>query len=307
MADLYASRAPVRLNDGTADANNATVMNSAPAGTEYALVVRALMPTSTVVDTELPAAAALTSDAVASPTAPAAAGFLYGYNGATWDRVKTANTGRLQVDIVSGGGGAAPADNSAFTDGTTPVTPVGYIYDEVAGTGLTENDTAAARIDVKRAQVSVIEDATTRTQRPAVNAAGALKADLSSVAGTATVTGGVAGVQAIGGPTAADAAIAAQPVTVGARASTATPTAMTTDGDVVNLWASLNGALNVTLRDASGTYVGAGGGSQYVGDAAITATPTGTVDMGLAHAAAPSDVSADNDAVAQWYLRNGSS
>src|SRR5450759_3716649 len=160
MADLYASRAPVRLNDGTADANNAVIMNSAPAGTEYALVVRALMPASHVVDTELPAAAALTADAVASPTAPAAAGFLYGYNGATWDRVKTANTGRLQVDVVTGGGAGTLLDNAAFVDGTTPVTPVGYVFDETAGTALTENDTAAARIDVKRAQIGVIEDST---------------------------------------------------------------------------------------------------------------------------------------------------
>ncbi len=56
------------------------------------------------VDSELPTAAALTSDAVASPTAPAVGSFLLGYNGATWDRVRTANTGRLQVDVISGGG-----------------------------------------------------------------------------------------------------------------------------------------------------------------------------------------------------------
>lgn len=49
-----------------------------------------------------------------------------------------------------------------------------------------------------------------------------------------------------------------------------------------------------------------GAGTQYVGDAAATATPTGTIAMGLANAAAPSDVSANNDAVAQWMLRNGS-
>lgn len=51
---------------------------------------------------------------------------------------------------------------------------------------------------------------------------------------------------------------------------------------------------------------GGGGGTQYVGDAAATATPTGTVSMGLANAAAPTDVSANADAVAQWMLRNGS-
>jgi hypothetical protein len=33
-------------------------------------------------------------------------------------------------------------DNAGFTDGTTPVQPSGYIFDEVAGTALTENDAA---------------------------------------------------------------------------------------------------------------------------------------------------------------------
>ncbi len=66
-------------------------------------------------------------------------------------------------------------DNGAFTDATTPVLPVGFIFDEVAGTALTENDVAAARVDSKRAQIGVIEDATTRGQRAAVTAAGALQ------------------------------------------------------------------------------------------------------------------------------------
>jgi hypothetical protein len=53
-------------------------------------------------------------------------------------------------------------DNAGFTDGTTKVQPAGFIFDEAAGTALTENDAAAARIDSKRAQIGVIEDATTR-------------------------------------------------------------------------------------------------------------------------------------------------
>lgn len=73
------------------------------------------------------------------------------------------------------------ADNTAFTDGTTKLMPSGYVFDEVAGTALTENDLAAARLDSKRAQVLVVEDATTRGQRAAVSAAGALKVDGSAV------------------------------------------------------------------------------------------------------------------------------
>jgi hypothetical protein len=73
------------------------------------------------------------------------------------------------------------ADNAGFTDGTTKVNPAGYIFDETAGTALTENDAAAARVDSKRAQVLVLEDATTRGQRATVSAANALKVDGSAV------------------------------------------------------------------------------------------------------------------------------
>lgn len=61
------------------------------------------------VDSELPAAAAL-ADATANPTVPAVGSFLMGYNGATWDRVRTANTGRLQVDVITGGSADTPTN-----------------------------------------------------------------------------------------------------------------------------------------------------------------------------------------------------
>jgi hypothetical protein len=84
------------------------------------------------------------------------------------------------------------ADNAGFTDGTTKVNPVGFIFDEVAGTALTENDVGAGRMDSKRAQVLVVEDATTRGQRAAVSAAGAVKVDASAttqpVSGTVSIT-----------------------------------------------------------------------------------------------------------------------
>lgn len=74
------------------------------------------------------------------------------------------------------------ADNGGFTDGTTKVMPTGYIYDEVAGTALTENDIAAARINVNRAQVNAIEDGATRGRYATVTAANALKVDASGMA-----------------------------------------------------------------------------------------------------------------------------
>ncbi len=73
------------------------------------------------------------------------------------------------------------ADNGGFTDGTSKVFVAGYIYDEVAGTALTENDAAAARINVNRALVHAIEDGVTRGRYATVSAANALKVDGSAV------------------------------------------------------------------------------------------------------------------------------
>jgi hypothetical protein len=70
---------------------------------------------------------------------------------------------------------AMKTDNNAFTDGTDSVEPVGFIFDEVAGTALTENDVGAARMDAKRAQIATLEDATTRGQRLGVTSNGEAK------------------------------------------------------------------------------------------------------------------------------------
>jgi hypothetical protein len=98
----------------------------------------------------------------------------------------TVGTGVVRVAIAQDSqGSGAKIDNGAFTDNSSSVTVVGYYYDEVAGTALTENDIGAARMDSKRAIVCGIEDATTRGQRTAVDASGNL-----SVSTNATATGG---------------------------------------------------------------------------------------------------------------------
>lgn len=101
----------------------------------------------------------------------------------------TDNTGALRVTGGGGGGGSGDGttssaillDNAPFTDGSTYTKVAGFVFDEVAGVALTENDIAAARIDAKRAQVLVIEDATTRGQRLTISAGGAAKVDGSGV------------------------------------------------------------------------------------------------------------------------------
>lgn len=79
------------------------------------------------------------------------------------------NTSALALDATLSA--QSLVDNAAFTDGTSRVVPSGYVLDEVAGTALSENDIAAARVDSKRAQVLVIEDATTRGTRATIKAA----------------------------------------------------------------------------------------------------------------------------------------
>jgi len=77
------------------------------------------------------------------------------------------------------------ADNAGFTDGTSKVFPQGYIFDESAGTALTENDVGAARMDSKRAIVNVLEDATTRGRRATISATGGLLGDQGAPAAQA--------------------------------------------------------------------------------------------------------------------------
>jgi hypothetical protein len=163
-----AAPASVRLSDGAAFYKGTTPADTQPVSIAAAVPVTDNAGSLTVDD----GAGSLTVDSAQLPAA------LVG--------------GRLSVDV---GASALPtgaaldatvaalavADNAAFTDGTTKVQPAGFILDEVAGTALTENDAAAARIDSKRAQVLTLEDATTRGQRAAVSAAGAVKVDGSAV------------------------------------------------------------------------------------------------------------------------------
>lgn len=93
--------APVRISS-----RRALLVEGVASGTNINVNLAASAATVTV-DTELVAAAAL-ADATANPTVTSVGSYLLGYNGTTWDRVRTANTGRLQVDVVTGGGSSTP-------------------------------------------------------------------------------------------------------------------------------------------------------------------------------------------------------
>jgi hypothetical protein len=139
-------------------------------------------------------------------------------------------------------------DNAAFTDGTTRIQPAGFIFDEVAGTALTENDAASARIDSKRAQVITIEDATTRGQRLTITASNAMKVDGSAVtqpvSGTITANAGTGNFNVVGTGTDNTTNSTAKLPVLPARANTAAPA--WTDGNMVPLSTDTAGALRVT-------------------------------------------------------------
>ena len=100
-------------------------------------------------------AGANNADAVASLTAGvlATSGYLMGYNGTTWDRVRTANTGRLQVDVVTGGGsnasvgatGSAPPASGTYATGSVTTAAPTYTTGTLAGLSL--NLSGGLRVD----------------------------------------------------------------------------------------------------------------------------------------------------------------
>jgi hypothetical protein len=95
------------------------------------------------VDSELVAVAAL-ADAVANPTVTSLGAYMLGFNGTTWDRVRTANTGRLQVDVITGGGTDSP---------TAPLSD--YVTSAAVAAGAEVNLDSAESAAKKLAQVTV--------------------------------------------------------------------------------------------------------------------------------------------------------
>lgn len=111
------------------------------------------------------------------------------------------------------------------------------------------------------------------------------------------------------GPYAGDAAMgtAIQPVIIGGRASTATPTAVSADGDAVGLWLNRNGAVRI---DPTGTTT-----QPVSGTVAITNAANGTVDSAAgttnflvgarASIGVPTAVDTDGDDQLFWMNRSG--
>jgi hypothetical protein len=125
------------------------------------------------------------------------------------------------------------------------------------GTQYTEDAALAANAGVGTLVVARRDDVLS-TLTPVADDAVGLRVGDKGALWVQISDGAGAQITSFGGGTqyAADTAIGVTPTgtLAVARASSALPTAMTADGDAVGLWASLNGALNVVMRDQTGVY-----------------------------------------------------
>ena len=108
------------------------------------------------------------SDAFANPTVLPVGAFAMGFNGTTWDRVRTANTGRLQVDVITGGGTDTPTNPTIETANTT--------------------NTAAGSTSGTTIQTSDLGGATNSLALATATASVAFKAELQQVDNDVTTT-----------------------------------------------------------------------------------------------------------------------
>lgn len=170
--------------DGTVAASNLPTTVDTNSGAKSASTLRVVLATD---QPQLTAKLLVTPDSVALPANQSV-------NVAQINAVTplmgagATGTGSQRVTLATDGQGQV-ADNAGFTDGATRLDMSGHIFDESAGTALTENDAAASRIDSKRAQVMVVEDATTRGQRQVVTATGAASVNLARILDVALSVG----------------------------------------------------------------------------------------------------------------------
>jgi hypothetical protein len=182
-------------------------------------------------------------------------------------------SGQVLVEIAAGAGsgGTAAADDADFTAGTTSGTPAMGVY-ESTPTTVTDGDLGTVGITANReVKVSVTSGGITGRAEDAAHSTGhegvvilAVRRDSAAVgsdtdgdystinvnsSGRVYTDAAVSSLPAstntieVVGDAAADAAVAGNPLYAGARASTATPSAVSGDGDAVGLWATREGAL----------------------------------------------------------------
>jgi len=121
--------------------------------------------------------------------------------------------------------------------------------DEGTGSSYAATDEVSSGIHVQK--FKLLDGTTDSTNAAIVDSSGNLQVETTNPSITGTAGAPNSAILGVQGPTAPDAAIAAYPLTIGGRGSTAIPTAASADGDVVNGWYDLSGRLHVT-NDVAG-------------------------------------------------------
>jgi hypothetical protein len=275
------------------------------------------------VDSELSAASAL-ADTTANPTIPAIAAYVMAFNGSTWDRARSSllteatHDGALTIASTVGtvpmlrASTTAPTSVSANDDavgawglrnGAAVQTPF-----DSGGTDMTDTTNHALKVNIVAGSASGGTTSNFGSAFPTpgtaagfsdgTNMQGARVVDLDTGAGTVygivtnlvrRASGGP--VELIGSSTSANSI----PVVIASDQAAVTVTATNLSTNVAQF-----GGTNVVTGGVSGLIAVAG---NVAHDAAVTANPL--LMGGYASAAAPSDVSADGDAVRAWFLRSG--
>lgn len=245
--------------------------------------------------------------------------------GATWVAIENGSGGQL-----TSFGGTSIADDAAFTVGTTSITPVGGTYKSTRDS-VDDNDAGAFAMTAKRGLYTVIEtpngdsamDETNDAVRVNIVAGAgsggtAMTDDAAFTVGTTSVTP-AAGIYRSTRDVVDDGDAGALAMTSrrGLYASLETPNGDSVMDDtndcvktsvVTALPAGTNNIGDVDVLTLPNVTLAAGTNTnEVVGDVAHDAAIAGNplTIGGVASAAAPSDVSADQDAVRAWFLRNG--
>lgn len=106
------------------------------------------------------------------------------HDGTDTAQVTATAGGSLQVECTSGcsgSGGTSIADDAAFTPGTTSVTPVGAMFDDVTPDSVNEGDAGVLRMSANRNLYSTIRDAAGNERGANVNASNELLVNAGSV------------------------------------------------------------------------------------------------------------------------------
>lgn len=175
--------------------------------------------------------------------------------------------GYLKVNIKAGAGsgGTAMTDDAAFTPGSTSITPAGAMFDDVTPDSVNEGDGGVLRMSANRNLYTTLRDAAGNERGANINASNELLTNANT-----------------------ELPAAVQSTTTGQTAPTA---------PFVNAF--------IHCQDPSAVTISPCIASANVAHDAVGTGANPLLIGGYASAAAPTDVSADGDAVRAWSLRNG--